>query len=110
MRELENVIERAVTFETSNRITMDSLPHHIADTKPSDNEDPFGLFEMGEDGIDLESTLEKVEKRLILDALRMAKGVRTEAAKLLHISFRSIRYKLDKYSISDKELDEFRNP
>ena len=110
VRELENVIERAVTFETSNRITMDSLPHHIADTKPSDNEDPFGLFEMGEDGIDLESTLEKVEKRLILDALRMAKGVRTEAAKLLHISFRSIRYKLDKYSISDKELDEFRNP
>ena len=104
------MIERAVTFETSNRITVDSLPHHIADTKATESGDSLGVFEMGEDGIDLESTLEKLEKRLILDALKKAKGVRTEAAKLLHISFRSIRYKLDKYSISDKELDEFRNP
>ena len=109
VRELENVIERAVTFETSSRITLDSLPAHISEHKATVMDDPFAALSIGEDGVDLESVLESLEKKLIFDALRKARGVRTEAAKLLNISFRSIRYKLDKYSISDKELDEFRH-
>jgi two-component system response regulator PilR (NtrC family) len=109
VRELENVIERAVTFETSSRITLDSLPAHISEHKATVLDDPFAALSIGEDGVDLESVLESLERRLIFDALRKARGVRTEAAKLLNISFRSIRYKLDKYSISDKELDEFRH-
>ena len=107
VRELENVIERAVTFETSPRITMDSLPAHISE-HIRDMEDPMEMLTLGEDGVDLEQVLETIEKKLIYEALRKTRGVRTEAAKLLKVSFRSIRYKLDKYSISDKELDEFR--
>jgi len=109
VRELENVIERAVTFETSNRITVDSLPAHISDHEGASNEDLFSALTVGDEGVDLEAILEDLEKKLIFDALRNARGVRTEAAKLLNISFRSIRYKLDKYSITDKELDEFRH-
>lgn len=101
VRELENIVERAVTFETSNMVTLDSLPPNIlkgaaalAEASP--------LAELPPEGLDLEGMLAEVEKRLLRQALDRTDGNRTEAAKLLHISFRSMRYKLDKYGIGEE--------
>jgi two-component system response regulator PilR (NtrC family) len=50
-------------------------------------------------GMDLDAVMAEVEKRYLSQALRRTEGNRTEAAKLLGISFRSIRYKLDKFGL-----------
>ena len=103
VRELENIIERAVTFETSNAITLESLPVHVVDHRKTGAGDG-GRIVLTEEGLDLEVVLGDLERDLLLKALAMRGGVRTDAAKLLGISFRSIRYKLDKYGITDEDL------
>ena len=49
--------------------------------------------------MDLESWLAKIERGMLQQALTRTGGNRTEAARLLGISFRSIRYKLDKFGV-----------
>ena len=55
------------------------------------------------EGFDLDRWLAEVEKEMLLEALRRADGVRTRAARLLGMSFRSFRYRLAKYGLSDEE-------
>lgn len=104
VRELENVIERAVTFENSSMITVDSLPPYVV-TGPSSLVDNGALNALPPEGLDLEAVLQEVEQRLLKKALVRTQGNRTEAAKLLHISFRAMRYKLEKYKLGDDEHD-----
>jgi two-component system response regulator PilR (NtrC family) len=58
-----------------------------------------GDLEIPEDGLDLDAIVENLERNLITKALRRSRGVRKGAAKLLGVSFRSMRYRLDKYDI-----------
>ena len=51
-------------------------------------------------GLDLEALLENAERTLLQKALEKTGGVKTEAAKLLGLSFRSFRHRLQKYEIS----------
>jgi two-component system response regulator PilR (NtrC family) len=51
------------------------------------------------DGLDLGRSVEEYEKRMLVNALREAGGVKKRAAELLGLTFRSIRYKLDKYGL-----------
>ena len=53
------------------------------------------------DGCDLDDVLSKVERQLLSQALARSNGVRTSAAKLLGISFRSLRYRLSKLGMSN---------
>lgn len=96
VRELENVVQRAVTLETGDMITTDVLPYNM-------QEESFDRvtrdLEIPEDGLDLEAMVEQLERQLIDKALEEADGVKKEAAELLNISFRSLRYRLDKYDI-----------
>jgi len=107
VRELENIIERAVTFEGSDELTIDSLPRSLVE-----EQSPLGDFKgnvfLPERGVDLEAILADIEKTFLMKALERAGGVKTEAAKILGISFRSIRYKLEKYGVSDDDLERFR--
>ncbi len=100
VRELENVLERAVAFETTSRITLPSLPREILDRSrrgaPLD-----AIARLPPEGLDLEDLLAKIERKLLRQALERSGGNRTEAARLLGISFRAIRYKLDKYGLRD---------
>ena len=103
VRELQNIIERAVNLETGEVISVESLPADIAE--------PVGDHDAGTEavtggvlsltvpkgGMDMEKAVEDYEKALIADALRKAGGVKVNAAKLLGLSFRSFRYKLGKY-------------
>ena len=58
------------------------------------------------EGIDLDQVMGEFEKDLLLKALDRTKGVRKEAAKLLGISFRSMRYRLAKLGVGEVVDDE----
>jgi len=89
IRELQNIIERGVAMESSNIILPESLTFgtHKFDMEISDN------------GIDLNSELDKIEKMLIEKALQKTKGSKKKAAELLKISFDSLRHRIDKLGI-----------
>ncbi|MCS6913236.1 MAG: sigma-54 dependent transcriptional regulator [Myxococcota bacterium] len=96
VRELENIIERAVILETSHLITRSSLPELTPRRKL-----PVAATELGvpPEGIDLERVLGEIERDLLLKALEQAGHVRKEAAKLLNISLRSLRYRMAKHGV-----------
>jgi len=99
IRELENIIERAVALETTDKLTVASLPlpAHEKESLPSSGYD----LKVTDSGIDLEKTVEDIEKEIISSAMKKAGGVKTRAAELLGLSFRSMRYKLSKYEIHE---------
>ena len=99
VRELENIIERAATFEISDVITRSSLPPHVLKDRERQAVENFADVHIPTDGMDLEGLLHDVERRYLIEALRRTHGNRTEAAKLLGMSFRSIRYKLSKLDV-----------
>jgi len=96
VRELKNAIERAMIFEDESVITSKYLPIQPGvlsrvktfQTNKSNN-DSMGLVEM--------------EKNLILNALRKAKGNKSQAAKLLNITRDTLRYKIKKFSLQPKD-------
>jgi two-component system response regulator PilR (NtrC family) len=98
VRELENVIERAVTLALGDRITLDDLPDGAGPRRePVEGSAPAALSP----GFDIDAHLGAIERRILLQALEQAGGVRTEAAKLLGTTFRSFRYRLSKYGLGD---------
>jgi len=99
VRELENIIERAVALERSDIILPESLPDEIRGAVSPVNH--VGT-EIPPGGIDMEEVMENVEKGLLMKSLEMAGGVKTNAAKLLGLSFRSFRYRLSKLGLDDK--------
>jgi two-component system response regulator PilR (NtrC family) len=96
VRELENVIERAVALAGSTRIGLGDLPPSLSGVVGSVGP---RLLELPPGGCQLDEVMNEVERRLLLEALERSGGVRTAAAKLLGISFRSLRYRLEKQSI-----------
>jgi two-component system, NtrC family, response regulator PilR len=96
VRELENLVERAVTLETSPVIGRDSLPDLGRGTISPPSPPP----ELPAAGIDLDRLLADYERELVQGALRQTGGVRREAARLLGITFRSLRYRLEKLGLS----------
>ena len=103
IRELENIIERAVAVARSSTITVASLPLLGREPAGGDVIDEMPTAEIT-DGFCLDDYVSEIERRLIVSALAKARGVKTDAAKLLGISFRAIRYKIDKYGIEDAEI------
>ncbi|MBI5183014.1 MAG: sigma-54-dependent Fis family transcriptional regulator [Nitrospinae bacterium] len=107
VRELENVIERAIVLETSDIIRIENLPDEIIN-KVNNKMDLTTTLLGEEEVIDMERTLDKIEKDLLLIALKKTDGVMNKAAKLLSLSLRSMRYRLQKHDIkrgidNDKE-------
>jgi two-component system response regulator PilR (NtrC family) len=91
VRELENILERALTLCEGSIIREDDLQLPAAVGAISSE------TEEGEQ--DLESLLGDVERRAILDALERTRWNRTAAARLLGISFRALRYRLKKLEL-----------
>src|SRR5207237_5153348 len=83
VRELENVIERAVTLATESRLTAASLPDLSRGGEPAGL---GGVPATLPEGFDLEREVEDFERRIILKALERTEGNRTEAARLLGVS------------------------
>jgi two-component system response regulator PilR (NtrC family) len=105
VRELENIIERAVALSSSALIGASDLPEvrtpRIAAPQPPSALPP--------DGVDLDQLVSDYERTWVLRALEQTGGIRKRAAALLGISFRSLRYRLEKLGIDrgdDKTEDD----
>jgi two-component system response regulator PilR (NtrC family) len=96
VRELENVIERAVALTRGPVIEVESLPRSVLES-----EEPAPAARIPREGVDLDRMMADYERSLILEALRPAGGVKKKAARLLGISFRSLRYRLEKLGLDD---------
>lgn len=95
IRELENVMERIILMTDHEEITVSDIPADLM-SAPSESS---GLPSLTEDGIELDSIIANIEKRYLMEALRLSGGSKTEAAKLLNITFRSLRHRLHKYGL-----------
>ena len=97
VRELENIIERSIALETSNIVLPESLAisshkfgaKKLAEFKP----------EIPPAGMNLEQTLDGIERACLLQAMERSGGVKKKAAELLGLDFRSFRYRLEKFDI-----------
>ena len=99
VRELENILERAMTMCDGTEITAADL--HLPDTgmqDPQDTGDEMAPSSQSESE-SLEEYLARVEESAIRDALVRTQQNKTAAAKLLGITFRALRYKLEKLGI-----------
>ena len=98
VRELENIIERAVTLARTQRITLECLPATVRrplESSPSKR--------IPDGGVELDALLAAYETSLIQEALQRCGGVKKRAAQLLGVTFRSLRYRLEKLQLDDGE-------
>ena len=105
VRELQNIIERAVALENTPELTPQNLSSYL-EQQPLMKKNLLDL-EIPSEGIDLEKVVEELERNLLVKALDRTKGIKKKAAELLHINFRSMRYRLEKYGLnhgSDSDL------
>ena len=107
VRELENVIERAVALSSSDDLDVDDLPRLRTTAVRSVVEAASAGLELPADGIDLDRLVAEYERAWVAKALDKTGGVRKKAAVLLGISFRSMRYRLAKLGFDkDAEKDD----
>jgi len=95
VRELENILERSLALAGGSEISLADL--HLAplaerDTSPAPQETSKGA---------LQENLDRVEKQAILDALQKTRFNRTAAAKLLGVTFRSLRYRMERLGLNE---------
>jgi two-component system response regulator PilR (NtrC family) len=98
VRELENIIERAVALSRGTEITTDSLPATIL--RPPE---VTYSCQIPSEGVNLEQLVNDYERALLGEALRASSGVKKRAAALLGVSFRSFRYRLEKLGLDDRD-------
>ncbi len=94
VRELENVLERALALCGGEKIGKDDL--YLSEVADNDDE-PGNNLKPGE--LPLEDYLDRVERDAIMQALEKTRYNKTAAAKLLGITFRALRYRLDRLGI-----------
>lgn len=100
VRELENIVERAVLLCDSEIIDIAHLSDDIRSGPSAE------AVSVPQDGVDFEKIMAETEKAYLLKALEKTNGVKTEAAKLLNLSFRSFRHKLKKFGIDKKTITD----
>jgi two-component system response regulator PilR (NtrC family) len=101
VRELENTMERAVALENTSEITLRVLPDRIAGYASTavSHGDGNGDFVFPQEGVDFEKEVAAAERRYLQAALEKSHGVRTQAADLLKISYRSFRHYAKKHNL-----------
>ncbi len=97
VRELENIIERAVALCSDNVITPDDLQ-----LAPAENASMADKVKGG-GKYPLTDYLDRLERQAILEALRQTHFNRTAAAKILGVTFRALRYRMDRLSITEQD-------
>ncbi len=101
VRELENTIERAVALESGPEISVTVLPERISTPKgeAAVSADHSHGADFPQEGVDFEAVIAGTEKRYLQAALEKSEGVRTRAAELLKISYRSFRHYAKKHEL-----------
>jgi two-component system, NtrC family, response regulator PilR len=96
VRELENILERALALCSDNTVTVNDL--YL--TQGAGKDKPASLDgSLGTRGLPLHDFLDQIEREAIMKALEATRFNKTAAAKLLGITFRSLRYRLDRLGI-----------
>jgi len=95
VRELENIIERAVVLTRDDVIATGDLPLAVQEPEIADRDPETNLT----------AAVEALERRMIRDALARSDGVQTRAAELLGIGERALRYKLIKYGFREEDSE-----
>ncbi len=95
VRELENVLERAAVLCEGAAITLADLPPLVKDRS--------AILSLSDDNLDLNKTLEEVERAMLERAMTRAHGVKAEAARILGIKTTTLLYKLGKYGMGGEE-------
>src|ERR1041385_530664 len=98
VRELENAMERAFILEMSNELSAQHLPESVAT-----NSRMRAVTNFPDEGFDLESYVETLQKGFLEEALRRTDGVQVKAAELLRMSYRSFWHYMQKYNIPDRK-------
>jgi len=101
VRELENTIERAVALESGPEISVAVLPDRVVGGVAifSVAMTPGNAVQIPTEGVDFERVVAETEKRYLEAALLKAGGIRTQAAEILKISYRSFRHYAKKHDI-----------
>jgi two-component system response regulator PilR (NtrC family) len=99
VRELENVIERAVALASEPYVVRSDLLQGGEDTAESPT---HAQPVLPADGVDLDAQLGELERSMLVQALERTGGNRTNAAKLLRMTLRSLRYRLAKYGLGEE--------
>lgn len=99
VRQLENIVERAVALAGGSVVEADDLPDELSSRS---SEEPELDYTLSAD-FDLKARLHDIERGYIASALEASNGVKTHAASLLGLSFRSFRHRLKKLGIDDHE-------
>jgi len=99
VRQLQNIVERAATLAESDVLGPETLPAPLRGEQatPPPGTDAVEIPET----FSLERHLDEAERRYLLAALRRANGVKTRAAELLGLTFRSFRYRLAKHGLGE---------
>ncbi|MFQ5738685.1 MAG: sigma-54-dependent transcriptional regulator [Acidobacteriota bacterium] len=100
VRELENVIERAVTLETTDFVQKERLPAKVRGRQP--RSDVLVPQFTREEGLSLQEHLDQVEGQLIARALELADGNQKQAAGLLKLTYRSFRHRMQRLGLRNK--------
>ena len=101
IRELENAVERSIVLGSGEMVSAESLPESVRRERPTREPD---VVEVPDDGLDLDATLDELERRYLQIALERTRGVQTKAAELLHMTFRQFRYKLQKHNLARRSV------
>jgi DNA-binding NtrC family response regulator len=96
VRELENYIERAVVTAKGKILTPRDFPKELS----------FGQIRLPSEKIEVGSTIDEAERKLILKTLEAQGGNRTKTAEILGISTRTLRNKLQEYGLKDTANDQ----
>ena len=97
IRELENIVHHSIVLSRNEIISTEDLP--IGIKTPGSEKDLDSCFE---EGTSLTDKVELLERTLITSALKKTSGNQTAAAKLLGISERNLRYRLEKWGVKGK--------
>jgi two-component system response regulator PilR (NtrC family) len=104
IRELENMMERAVALASHDTIDVSDLPDTLTSVHAS--RAPAPRADLPDDGCNIDEVLEHTERSLLTQALERSDGVRKNAAALLGITFRSLRYRLAKLGMDNDKNDD----
>jgi len=94
VRELENIVHHSIVLARDEIITSEDLPMNLRTLKSENS-----IRTERETGTDFTTQVESLEKRLIFDALDKNGGNQSKAAKMLGISERNLRYRLNKWKL-----------
>lgn len=98
VRELKNMIERAILIAKTDRLELDGLKGSSSSLSDKTNSKPEQDQELSLEGLDLAGLLKSMEKKFMEQALSLSKGNESKAARLLNMNHHTFRYRWKKIS------------